>query len=193
MNTLEATTTKTDGATKFARWQDFALRMARTCYAKRTNPSLSEIESEIQSFFEYYVSQEYADLYIDWDCSKNFPGRSDGPGYVCDMVSSLFESVWSHPTAHATKRQLPLLDYYWERGEFDEYDEIKEAIVDRWESPVSCCLRSGMDFAYSQSAGVLGFTAADLRAMYPEGVPGWITAGWTIDFDLIPDGASLLF
>lgn len=182
-----------DGKTKFARWKDFAIRMARTCYAKRQNPSLEEIESDIESFFDHYASEEWADLYVDWDHSKNFPGRSNGPGYVCDMVSALVDSVWSHPFDHATKRQQRLLDYYWDRDMIDEYDEIREAIVERWESPISCCIRAGIDFAYSQSAGVLGFTAGDLRKMYPEGVPDWIKDEYEVDFDEIPSDAALLF
>ena len=31
-----------------------------------------------------------------------------------------------------------------------------------------------MDCAYSPSMGVIGFTAGDIRRMYPEGVPDWV-------------------
>jgi hypothetical protein len=186
-------TVEVDSKTKFARWKDFSTRMARTCYAKRQSPSMEEIEADIDSFFEDYVSEEYAELYVNWDHSKNFPGQSEGPGYVCDMVSDLMEYVWRHPYDHATKRQTRLLNYYWDRAMHDEYDEIKESIVERWESPVSCCIRAGIDFAYEQSAGVLGFTAGDLRGMYPEGVPDWIKSQYQGDFEQIPSEADLLF
>jgi hypothetical protein len=182
-----------DGKTKFARWKDFSTRMARTCYTKRQSPSLEEIKADIGSFFEHYVSEEHADLYVSWDDSKKNPGESEGPGYVCDLVFELMEYVWARPDKHATKRQQRLLDYYWGRAMFEEYDAIREAIVERWESPVSCCIRAGIDFAYEQSAGVLGFTAGDLRGMYPEGVPDWIKSQYQGDFEQIPSEADLLF
>lgn len=40
--------------------------------------------------------------------------------------------------------------------------------------PVHCCVRAGLDIASSPSAGVAGFTAGDIRRMYPEGVPDWV-------------------
>ena len=45
---------------------------------------------------------------------------------------------------------------------------------DQWGGPVRCCVRAGLDTASAPSAGVLGFTAGDIRRMYPEGVPEWI-------------------
>jgi hypothetical protein len=44
----------------------------------------------------------------------------------------------------------------------------------QWGSPVCCCIRAGMDLASAPSAGVIGFTAGDVRAMFPEGVPDWV-------------------
>lgn len=54
------------------------------------------------------------------------------------------------------------------------YDETD----DQWCGPVRCCLRMGLDLASEGSAGVLGFTAGDVRRMYPEGVPEWIARQW---------------
>lgn len=58
-------------------------------------------------------------------------------------------------------------------------DDIEMAIYEQWDDqwggPVRCCIRAGLDFASSPSAGVIGFTAGDLRAMWPaEGVPEWV-------------------
>jgi hypothetical protein len=119
---------------------------------KRQAPSLKEIEADIGSFFEDYVSEEHADLYVSWDDSKKNPGESEGPGYVCDLVFELMGYVWRHPYDYATKRQRRLLNCYWDRAMFEEYDAIREAIVERWESPVSCCIRAGIDFAYQVNA-----------------------------------------
>lgn len=63
----------------------------------------------------------------------------------------------------------------WDRCTCDEDDQARyEAWVDRWYGPVSCCVRAGIDFAADPSAGVIGFTAGDVRRMYPEGVPDWV-------------------
>ena len=57
-------------------------------------------------------------------------------------------------------------------------DKIAERYYEQWEdqwgSPVTCCIRAGLDMAGSPSGGVIGFTAGDVRAMYPEGVPEWL-------------------
>ena len=40
---------------------------------------------------------------------------------------------------------------------------------------MQCCLRAGIDFANdAHGGGVIGFTAGDLRKMWPEGVPPWV-------------------
>jgi hypothetical protein len=59
---MTAVLEKVDGKTKFARWNDFSIRMAKACYAKRQNPCLSDILGDIESFFEHGVPEEYADL-----------------------------------------------------------------------------------------------------------------------------------
>ena len=53
-------------------------------------------------------------------------------------------------------------------------DLYHEQWQDQWGGPVHCCIRAGLDFASAPSAGVIGFTAGDLRRMYPEGVPDWV-------------------
>jgi hypothetical protein len=190
---MTAVLEKIDGKTKFARWKDFSIRMAKACYSKRQNPCLSDVLDDIESFFEYGVSEEYADLYVDWDSSKNFPGQKDGPGCACDIASEICDGLWGQAYNLATTKQRRLLDYYWERQQYDEYDEIREKVVDRWESPMYCCVRSGMDFAYSQSAGVAGFTVGDLLAMYPEGLPDWLKDQWTADITQVPADTHILF
>jgi hypothetical protein len=57
-------------------------------------------------------------------------------------------------------------------------DDIEDHYYEQWDmqwgDQVRCCLRAGLDFASAPSAGVIGFTAGDLRRMYPEGVPDWV-------------------
>ena len=57
----------------------------------------------------------------------------------------------------------------------EDIDQLfREQWDDQWGGPVCCCIRAGLDCASAPSAGVVGFTAGDLRAMYPEGVPAWV-------------------
>ncbi len=55
---------------------------------------------------------------------------------------------------------------------------MDELYYDQWDEqyggPVRCCIRAGLDMASAPSAGVVGFTAGDLRRMFPEGVPEWV-------------------
>ena len=82
---------------KFERWQDFALRMARTCWTNRTRPGRDWIVNAVQDFFAG-IDRDNIACFRDWDNSA----------------------------------------------------------------------------PYSPSMGVLGFTAGDIRRMYPEGVPDWV-------------------
>lgn len=77
-----------------------------------------------------------------------------------------------------------------------------ERVRDRWCGPATCCIRAGLDCACSPSAGVMGFTAGDLRRMYPEGVPDWVKGDepWETvsitgvvpgSFDSLPDDAEI--
>ena len=44
---------------------------------------------------------------------------------------------------------------------------------------VLACMRSGFDVAVEQSAGVVGFTVADVKAMWPDKpMPDWVNGGW---------------
>ena len=163
-------------------WQDFARRMARTCYAKRNSPDLAWIDNRIQHFFDCYIDREDIDLYICWDQVLPYPESHsqykktgyNSPACICDLVAELFCDVWSHSSNFATEKQNRLLDYYWDRGDFENFDWIRAQVVERYEDPIHCCLRTGMDLIFDQSEGVIGFTAGDLQRMYPEGVPDWL-------------------
>lgn len=63
---------------------------------------------------------------------------------------------------------------WWPCSCDDDRCAWEEAWLEQWFDPVRCCLRAGIDFAGEASAGVLGFTAGDLRRMWPEGVPDWV-------------------
>ena len=192
---------------KLMRWQDFAIRMARTCFSKRTSPDQEWIEQEVEGFFDWFPSEDI-NLFISWDETKPYPpghkyhgvewdGRQASPPYVCDIVMEMFDKIWSKPWDYATPKEICLLNYYDDRCDYETFDELREKIVDRWESPVHCCIRAGMDVALSPSAGVLGFTVGDIRAMYRDGIPQWFQdlwqseAGDEVMFDKLPGKSGL--
>lgn len=93
------------------------------------------------------------------------------PHCVGDMVSVFLESCRGYaPACRACRvyedetkcRCDKIEDFYYEQW------------GDQWGGPIHCCIRAGLDFAAGPSAGVLGFTAGDVRRMFPEGVPDWV-------------------
>lgn len=170
------------GTERFERWKDVAFRMARSLFSKWQNPSLEQIEEELDSFFEDYVNKEYADLYVCWEFSKPIPGKNRSPGYVCDLASELVAEHWNRAYYLASERQRKLYDAYFDREMFEELDELKDRIIRGWENALLCCIRAGLDLAYDPSA--VNFTAEDLHKMYPEGVPDWVKTQYK-DFDEI--------
>ena len=93
------------------------------------------------------------------------------PYGVGDMMSEFMDSYRGYaPYCRACS------EYEYEgKCRCDEIaDRYYEQWDDQWGGPVCCCIRAGLDFASAPSAGVLGFTAGDLRRMYPEGVPEWV-------------------
>lgn len=86
----------------------------------------------------------------------------------------------------------------------DEIDMIAHyQWQEQWASPVHCCIRAGLDMAAEPSAGVVGFTAGDIRRMYPDGVPEWLFPKgehlyyWPTDklngtFQDLPDNAEIV-
>ena len=64
---------------------------------------------------------------------------------------------------------------WWECSCDDDRYAWEEASIEKWFGPVRCCLRAGIDFANdAHGGGVIGFTAGDVRRMWPEGVPEWV-------------------
>lgn len=180
---------------QYDRWKDFAIRMARTCFKRRRRPSAQQILENVEEFFGSLQPEDIPCIF-SWDHSGPYP---EGSRYYRRTHRT---SCW-----HCSKRGSPyqrLADcpYKCEDGQIYDYarplcvgdmcSEFAEQWIpnywslsdgafakadERWCGPVRCCLRAGLDFASAPSAGVVGFTAGDLRRMYPEGVPEWVTGG----------------
>ena len=178
---------------QFERWKDFALRMARTCWTNRTRPGRDWIVDAVQDFFAGIGRDDIA-CFRDWDNSDPYPpghryhgtdfyGGERHPGLMCDIMSEWEDEIWNNPREYMTMRMYDRWSRLHDRSKWDEADELRREMVDRWAGPVRCCVRAGMDCACSPSMGVLGFTAGDIRRMYPEGVPDWGTNG---EWDSVP-------
>ncbi len=146
---------------QFRNWRDFALRMARTCYAESRRPSCDWLVEQVQEFLDRVEGE--ADTIVDWDSP---------PAYVCDSAS---EFVWGlQPAFRWRLRARDVSDQ-----DEDRRAELAEAQwEEQWGDPIRCCIRAGLDLASAPSAGVVGFTVGDLRSMYPEGLPAWLDAGF---------------
>jgi hypothetical protein len=154
---------------QYKHWKDFAFRMARTCYATNRRPSRDWIVDVLDDFFYELDDADYVGSIISWD-------DSDGTNTcVSDHVTLLLDEYED------------LADYrcpscrshcYLRDADNCQCEEIRAAAYtqwdDQWGGPVHCCIRAGLDMASAPSAGVIGFTAGQVRRMYPEGVPDWV-------------------
>lgn len=114
----------------------------------------------------------------DEDCllcggSGTYKRVPHGP-LICDRMSD-----WEWDELRPQLRSLiSESDLHWLEINEDVFDDdsppFEQELIDEIGGPVVCCIRAGMDFAAAPSAGVIGFTAGDLRAMFPEGVPDWV-------------------
>lgn len=176
---------------KFNRWHNFSLRMAKTCYGKRKSPSFTWIMETLDQCFEH-IKTEGVNCFKSWDNTLPYPknhscygfwnGKPNKPSGLGDWFQEVIEyEVWVQFRYFATTKEVKQLDKWNDKADFDKYDELKEKIVSRVCEPVHCCLRAGLDLVGEQSGGVLGFTVGDLKRMYPEGIPEWITSKFTED------------
>ena len=57
---------------QFDRWQDFALRMARTCYRNARRPNARWIEARVEEFFDAIDKDDIVCI-VSWDHSTAYP------------------------------------------------------------------------------------------------------------------------
>ncbi len=176
---------------QYENWKDFAGRMAESCFKHRRSPTWKEIRDNVSSFFEC-LDPEDIQCIQNWDNSDSYP-----------VGSPLYRRTYRTSCWHCHGSKKPDCQYKCEDGHIYDYAhpycvgdmcaedseswnpyywcDISEAEYekrdDQFCGPVRSCIRAGLDMAGALSAGVLGFTAGDLRTMYPEGVPDWVTGG----------------
>lgn len=91
---------------------------------------------------------------------------------MCDDVSQFLDGYEPHQRCRACRDRSPRRNLECDCDDIESM--AREQWADQWGGPVRCCIRAGLDMAVAPSAGVVGFTAGDLRRMYPRGVPKWV-------------------
>ena len=145
---------------QYQRWKDFAFRMVNIVVGpRRRSPSRAKVREDIECFFECRMDpyEEWKRV-ENWDHTEKDPAVNYYPMSVGDNITDLAEHI---------------IPGYWA---LPETEAAYERAAERYLDPVRACVRAGLDIAVEPSAGVDGFTAGDIRKMYPEGVPDWVKA-----------------
>lgn len=140
---------------QFDRMSDFALRMVEVCslkgrWRKELTGHVREILAELsQEIYGFHYSRIKS-----WDEPEEADGQS--PQSLCDFMD----------------------DYCLEEG-LEKIKEYRNGNTDLVQTKVGCalmcCIRAGCDVATNSQVGVLGYSVADLRAMWtPEKIPDWV-------------------
>lgn len=193
-------------------WIDFSTRMAKACYADSEQPNLEWILDTLECIFTEI--KDDLSLYTSWDTTESYQeghkyydsydSKNRPPLLSALIFEGIENEIYARIHIHSTEKESRVLEKLWERRNKDKwleaYDNLREQIVDRWSSPVHCCLRAGIDLAKSPSVGVVGFTVGDLKKMYPEGIPDWLCSKWidkrtdhSADLNNLPDTWDLVF
>lgn len=176
---------------QFERWRDFSLRMARTCFRTFRRPNARWIAGVVEDFFDGLDEPDIPCI-VDWDNSTEYPqgnprhcqceeksGIHHALYHRCSCAGDLM-SIFSEDYRGNSPRCRACNDSGW--GAFGRAEcrcedidyRFCEQWDEQWGGPVCCCIRGGLDCASAPSAGVIGFTAGDIRRMYPKGVPDWV-------------------
>lgn len=188
---------------QFDRWKDFAFRMARTAYPKKARskyyPDSAWIEQAVADFIGNIDPLDIC-VITGWDGSDDYPeghpryraterhvcyqkepriDRAHGPCLGDDFREFEWDGRCDIPVSRKMDEQIARLQDSHADDASAREDELWDELVERWYGPVHCCVRAGLDTACPDGAGmgVVGHTAGDVRRMYPEGVPGWVTCG----------------
>lgn len=175
---------------EYQRWRDFALCMtSHEC--REPNDDYSPCTNWVMKEVVYYLDlfkPEMAHIH-GWDQGSGNPDAV----YPCDWtLESQWQKVRYHPTTYdfTTPEERARFNKLWENDEDEQAEELIDEVVERWFTPVNCCLRAGIDVVMGHFHGVVGYTMGHVRQMYPEGLPSWF-AKWFDNVDEISDDALI--
>lgn len=136
----------------------------------------------VEEFFDLIFRHKEWYLVISYDHSDAYP---DGPHYghrtpppVCDKIREMAEN-WNPWYWRARYQDDPEPELPYEHQE--DYVPLYEDADEIWVQPIDVCVRASLDMVGEMSAGVVGFTAGDVRALYPEGMPRWLLDAFNED------------
>lgn len=168
---------------EYYRWKDFSLRLAGISMRVRRRPSVEWVKEQLQDFF----------FECDWEDEnpgcwpaqiKGWCYTGGGEDYLCDFMGDFCDRL--NPYRYRLDADLEEKDTPTESGYFSRAAEQWHG---QWFEPIEICLRAGIDAALNED-GVLGFTAGDIRAMYPEGLPDWVSSRFSGLDVIIPTGVA---
>lgn len=133
--------------TQLARWRRFSDGLAAKAHPSITPSGRNKLRDEVAEFIDILTGSYALSEINDWD------GNGDSI-CVSDEMSR----------------------FMWDRR-YEQERRVKgdcEYVVGRFGNMLGACSRAGFDVAVAPSAGVVGFTVGDVRAIFPRGLPGWV-------------------
>ena len=127
-------------------WRDFATRFAQHAWENMTEHRRTRLTEAVTDFIDLYADEEdKAHLHIGWDACQ------------CEECHNIHGDILADR----------VMEY------FDEYYPVKEKDKLCFYDQICCCLRSALNAAGDNNAGVIGFTVGDIRRMYDGVIPEW--------------------
>lgn len=176
---------------QYKNWCDFSLRMAEHADfgLRRRGPSRQQIVETVHDVLSHFEDPRAHGPIVDWDSCDPFRGPNGGYNEIVgDYVASMCDDEMPYFEGLIRQREDDrLFDARTGDDDEDDEDEPDEEMIERraaaarrqWErqfwSPISCSVRAGLDMATRIGGGVIGFTVGDLRRMYPQGLPRFVT------------------
>ena len=135
-------------------WEKWVQFSSRMVIYAMTHESQTEKIETLKKVLDFALSYKDTEI-VGWDQKEHAE-----LGYVCDYIDDFFYDGW---------------------GMDEETGEVEQTV---WFGNVCAAIRAGLDVVLPDEwmAGVLGFTAGDVRKMYPEGLPSWLQDTFDIEY-----------
>lgn len=165
---------------QFKRMTVFSMRMVRVATSPRWQPKLREL---VLNFLDRIDGNADWQHMKDWDHSESYD-YVDTHKWACGTVTSHRRQGTHHSLCDEVAR------FIWDMEDEGILPRLPEG-SDRESGmavKLNCCIRSGCDVAVSPSAGVVGWTVGDIKAMWRKRpVPKWVKAFFTEDISALKD------
>lgn len=138
---------------QYERWKQLSVGLARV-HENLTPARKARLAEEVENCIDWVVCNGLGTI-DDWDDGV----RGKDGRYAHDSAGDRVDQfLWDNRYEFERERKSGCVDLV--RGRFGDM--------------LSACVRAGFDMAVEPSAGVIGFTVGDLRAIFNGVVPDWI-------------------